>query len=82
MLVSLPKSDKLLLTSDAPNTLGHWNEKVLPGFLTFAVDTVRSVRKLRSLARRENAQVVTGRDPDAWSSLTPAPAITISLSLR
>jgi N-acyl homoserine lactone hydrolase len=72
-VVSLPKSGNIMLTIDAAYTLDHWNEKSLPGFLASTVDTVRSVRKLRGLAERLNAKVVTGHDPDAWPSFTQAP---------
>jgi len=72
-VVSLPKSGNIMLTIDAAYTLDHWNEKSLPGFLASTVDTVRSVRKLRGLAERLNAKVVTGHDPDAWPSFTKAP---------
>ncbi len=41
-----------------------WEEKALPGFLASAVDTVRPVKKLRRIARRSGAAVVTGHDPD------------------
>ena len=72
-LVTLPESGSLLLTVDASYTLDHWNEKALPGFMTSAVDTVRSVTKLHYMAERYNAQVVTGHDPDAWPSFKKAP---------
>jgi glyoxylase-like metal-dependent hydrolase (beta-lactamase superfamily II) len=63
----------MLLTGDAAYTLDHWNEKALPGFLTSAVDAVRSVRKLRQVARQTGAQVVTGHDPEAWPRFKKAP---------
>lgn len=73
-MVKLPNTGKMLLTIDAAYTLDHWNEKSLPGFLASTVDTVRSVQKLRTLAAREGAQVVTGHDPDAWPRFKQAPA--------
>jgi N-acyl homoserine lactone hydrolase len=72
-LVCPPRSGPMLLTGDAAYTLDHWNEKVLPGFLTSAVDAVRSVRKLRQVARQTGAQVVTGHDPEAWPMFKKAP---------
>ena len=45
----------------------------LPGFLASTVDTVRSVQKLRTLAEKTGATVVTGHDPDAWPSFKQAP---------
>jgi N-acyl homoserine lactone hydrolase len=73
-LINLPGSEPLLLTVDAAYTLDHWNEKALPGFLASTVDTVRSVRKLKEVARKTGAVVVTGHDPDAWPQFKQAPA--------
>ena len=71
--VTLPNSGAFLLTIDAAYTSDHWNEKALPGFLASAVETVRSVRKLHHIARRSDATVVTGHDPDAWPSFKQSP---------
>lgn len=71
--VKLARSGTFLLTIDAAYTTDHWNEKVLPGFLASAVDTVRSVKKLHHLARRSDATVVTGHDPDAWPAFKQSP---------
>ncbi len=73
-LVRLPKSGAILLAADAAYTLDHWNEKALPGFMASAVDTVRSVSKLRMLAGQTDAVVVTGHDPEAWPGFKQAPA--------
>ncbi len=71
--VTLPNSGTILLTVDAAYTTDHWEEKALPGFLASAVDAVRSVKKLRRLAERSNATVVTGHDPDAWPKFKQSP---------
>ena len=55
------------------DTLDHWNEKALPGFLASTVDTVRSVRKLHQVARQTGAMIVTGHDPDAWPKFKKTP---------
>jgi glyoxylase-like metal-dependent hydrolase (beta-lactamase superfamily II) len=73
-LITLPHTGRVLLTVDAAYTMDHWNEKALPGFLASAVDSVRSVRKLRALAEKTDALVVTGHDPDAWPRFRHAPA--------
>lgn len=73
-LITLPRSGRVLLTVDAAYTLDHWEERALPGFLTSAVDAVRSVRKLRAVAAKTKALVVTGHDPDAWPRFRQAPA--------
>jgi glyoxylase-like metal-dependent hydrolase (beta-lactamase superfamily II) len=71
--VELARSGTFLLTIDAAYTTDHWNEKVLPGFLASAVETVRSVKKLHHIARRSDATVVTGHDPDAWPTFKQSP---------
>ena len=54
--------------------LEHWEEKALPSFATATVEAVRSVKKLRQIARSTNALVVTGNDPAAWPTFRHAPA--------
>jgi glyoxylase-like metal-dependent hydrolase (beta-lactamase superfamily II) len=73
-VLSLPRTGRVLLTVDAAYTMDHWEEKALPGFMVSAVDAVRSVRKLRALADKTEALVVTGHDPDAWPRFKQAPA--------
>ncbi|SFB72736.1 Glyoxylase, beta-lactamase superfamily II [Flexibacter flexilis DSM 6793] len=72
-LITLPETGSLVLAVDASYTLDHWNDKALPGFLASAIDSVRSVAKLRYIAERYDALVVTGHDPDAWPSFKKAP---------
>lgn len=69
----LPNSKPLLLTIDAAYTVDHWEERVLPGFLASTVDAVRSVQKLRVIAEKTGATVVTGHDPDAWAGFKKVP---------
>jgi N-acyl homoserine lactone hydrolase len=73
-LVTLPKSGPVLLAIDAAYTLDHWQEKALPSFTTSTIAAVRSVKKLRQIARQRDALVVTGHDPMAWPSFKHAPA--------
>ncbi|MBR1221767.1 N-acyl homoserine lactonase family protein [Bradyrhizobium sp. U87765 SZCCT0131] len=73
-VVTLPRSGPLLLTADAAYTMDHWHERALPGFMTSAVEAVRSVRKLRALAERLGARVIPGHDPEAWAGVRHAPA--------
>ncbi|WP_164870875.1 AttM family quorum-quenching N-acyl homoserine lactonase [Mesobaculum littorinae] len=73
ILVNLPQSGPMLLAIDAAYTTDHWEEKSLPGFLASTVDAVRSVQKLRALAEKTGATVVTGHDPDAWPGFKQAP---------
>ncbi|MDO6725111.1 N-acyl homoserine lactonase family protein [Celeribacter halophilus] len=73
VMLNLPNTGPLLLTIDAAYTTDHWEERSLPGFVSSAVDAVRSVQKLRALADKTEAMVVTGHDPDEWSKLKKAP---------
>lgn len=72
-LVTLPNSGSILLAIDAAYTTEHWNDEVLPGFLASAVDSVRSVAKMRFIADQNDAMVVTGHDPVKWSTFKHAP---------
>jgi N-acyl homoserine lactone hydrolase len=71
--VSLPNSGTFLLAIDAVPTLDHWEEKALPGLMTSAIETVRTVKRLHRIAKREDATIVTGHDPVAWPAFTQAP---------
>ncbi|MCB1398083.1 MAG: N-acyl homoserine lactonase family protein [Rhodobacteraceae bacterium] len=72
-LLNLPGSGPILLAVDAAYTLDHWENKALPGLLVSASDAADSVAKLRNIAADTNALVVTGHDPDNWSSFRKAP---------
>lgn len=72
-LITLPHSGPILLTVDAAYTMDHWDEKALPGFMASAVDSVRSVARLRFLANQQNALVVTGHDPIMWPTFKKGP---------
>jgi N-acyl homoserine lactone hydrolase len=71
--VTVESGQTYLLTGDAANSIEHLEEKALPGFIISAVDTIRSVRKLRRLAWRSDAYVIAGHDPDQWPALKLAP---------
>ena len=62
-----------LLTVDAAFTLDHLYERAFPGFFLDAVETERSVRKLRRLASRSAALAIAGHDPVQWPELKKAP---------
>lgn len=72
-LINLPDTGPVLLTADAAYTTEHWEEKALPGFLTSAIESVRSVQKLKMLADKTGAMIVTGHDPVAWKTFKKAP---------
>ena len=73
ILLKLPKSGNILLTIDAAYTLDHWENKCLPGLVTSSTQAAESVKKLRKVAKENDALVVTGHDPDAWANFKKAP---------
>ena len=73
ILIKLPKSGNILLTIDAAYTVDHWENKCLPGLVTSSSQAAESVKKLRKIAKENNALVVTGHDPDAWTTFKKAP---------
>ena len=73
ILVTLPNSGSILLAADAVYTMDHWHERAPPGLLASAVDTVRSVGKLRMLAEQVGATLVPGHDPEMWWQFRLAP---------
>ena len=72
-LITLPGSGPIQLAIDAAYTMDHWDEKALPGLVCSSVDAARSVRKLRAIAAKTGAMVVTGHDPDHWKTMKHAP---------
>lgn len=74
ILIRLPEAGPMLLTIDAAYTTDHWNRHALPGLLTSAKQAVRSVEKLRFLAEKTGAKVITGHDPIEWHEFKKAPA--------
>ncbi|KFL30047.1 beta-lactamase [Devosia riboflavina] len=73
-LINLPETGSILLTVDAAYTLDHWNDLALPGLSSSASQAVASVHKLRQIAKKNQALVVTGHDPEAWRELRHGPA--------
>jgi glyoxylase-like metal-dependent hydrolase (beta-lactamase superfamily II) len=71
--VNLSSGATYLLAGDAASSVGHLEEKVPPVLLVDAVQTVQSFRKLRRLAWRAEATVVTGHDPEQWPMFAKAP---------
>jgi glyoxylase-like metal-dependent hydrolase (beta-lactamase superfamily II) len=72
-LLNLPNTGPVLLTIDAAYTMDHWEEKALPGLVCSSVDAAHSVKKLRAIAEKTGAMVVTGHDPENWPTFKHAP---------
>jgi N-acyl homoserine lactone hydrolase len=66
--VNLPETGSILLTGDAAYTRDHWEERALPGIVASTVDAVRSVRKLKEIASRNDAEIIFGHDIEQWQS--------------
>ncbi|MGO7623966.1 N-acyl homoserine lactonase family protein, partial [Rhizobium ruizarguesonis] len=81
-VLTLPETGPIMLFIDAAYTLDHWNEKFLPGFLTSAIDTVRSVKKLRMIAEQTGAIVVTVHDLENWNNFNKAPDYYLCCGIR
>ena len=73
ILLNLPQSGNILLTIDAAYTLDHWENKCLPGLVHSSSDAANSVKKLRKVAKENNALIVTGHDPEGWLNFKKAP---------
>lgn len=71
--VHLPSGQNVMLAMDAANTVDHLEERVVSGFMLSAVDTRRSIQRLRRLAWRADALVICGHDPDQWPTIKRAP---------
>jgi glyoxylase-like metal-dependent hydrolase (beta-lactamase superfamily II) len=73
-LINLRNNGPVLLAVDAAYTMDHWNNLALPGLIHSANDAARSVKKLRDIAEKTGAMVVTGHDPDHWAQCKKAPS--------
>ena len=73
-LIRLPNTGPVLLTIDAAYTMDHWNNRALPGLIHSANDAAHSVAKLRAIADKTGALVVTGHDPEQWAKFRRLPA--------
>lgn len=71
--VHLPSGEALLLAIDAANTMEHLLESQAPAFVLAIGDATQSVRRLRRLAWRAQAQIVPGHDPVEWPKFKLAP---------
>ena len=71
--VHLPSGAAYFLTIDAAYTLEHLEERAFSAFMVSASDTLASVRKIRRLAWRAQAQPIAGHDIAQWQTLTRAP---------
>lgn len=72
-LITTSKTGSILLGVDAVDTMEHWAERALPGYVCSSTDAARSVRMLRMLVAQRDAVVVPGHDPIEWQHYRKAP---------
>jgi len=73
VLVTLPESGKILLALDAIDTRANIELEVVGGVPWNAALTIDSMRRLVQLAKRENATLLPGHEPDCWSKMKRSP---------
>lgn len=73
VLVTLPQTGKMLMAFDAINTWANIELDLQGAIAWNASMTVESMHRLVQLAKRENAILVPGHEPDCWSKLKRSP---------
>lgn len=73
MIVTLPKSGKMVLASDAVSIAANLKEGLLPGMCWNGEMAARAIEKLQHMGR-EGMKIITGHDPEWWKDLKIAPA--------
>jgi N-acyl homoserine lactone hydrolase len=71
--VHLPSGAAFVLAVDAANDEAELEGRALAAVMVSPADFTRSVQRLRRLAWRAQATVVTGHDPRQWARLVHAP---------
>ena len=72
LLVKLEKRGDILLTSDSVYTEEILEKGILPGVFFNQDDTVKTINMIKAM-RRDGIRIITGHDPQAWSSFKLAP---------
>ena len=73
VLVSLPETGKMLLAFDAIDTWENVELETVSGIPWNAALALDTMRRLVQMAKRENATLVPGHQPDCWSRLKRSP---------
>jgi glyoxylase-like metal-dependent hydrolase (beta-lactamase superfamily II) len=73
LLLELAETGPVLLTADAADNRAQWEGREHPRALFSREDASQSLERLHELARRADALLVLGHDPDDWSQLKRAP---------
>ncbi|MGD0916991.1 MAG: N-acyl homoserine lactonase family protein [Thermodesulfobacteriota bacterium] len=72
MIVTLPKSGKIVLTGDAAQIASNLSEGLLPGICWDGEFAARAIEKLQHM-KREGMLIICGHDPVSWNDLKIAP---------
>lgn len=73
VLVTLPESGKMLLALDAIDTRANIELEVVGGVPWNAALAIDSIHRLVQLAKRENATLLPGHEPDCWNNMKRSP---------
>jgi N-acyl homoserine lactone hydrolase len=73
VLISLPESGKMLLAFDAINTRQNIELETVGGIPWNTVLALESMRRLVQLAKRENATLFPGHQPECWNTQKRSP---------
>jgi N-acyl homoserine lactone hydrolase len=73
LLVQLPQSGSMLLVGDAVLDLQCLEKEIIPGVYDSRTEALRSLRKIKALAKVTGARVIPSHDMNTMSSLKKAP---------
>ncbi len=73
MIVSLPESGTVVLTSDSIYSRENIEKDIPAGNCWDPVQAMESMHRLIHIAKREKGRLIMGHDPDAWETLKPSP---------
>ena len=73
MIVTLPESGAVVLTSDSIYTRENIEKDIPAGNCWNPVQAMESMHRLVHIAKRERERLFITHDPDAWETLKPSP---------
>jgi N-acyl homoserine lactone hydrolase len=73
MIVTLPQSGTVVLTSDSIYTRENIAKDIPAGNCWNAVQSMESMHRIVHIAKREKGRLFITHDPDAWDTLKPSP---------
>ena len=73
LLVQFPKSQPLLLVADAVLDLDCLEKEIIPGVLDNRMEALKSLRKIKALAKAIGARVIPSHDIEGFKNLKRSP---------